>query len=79
MTAQAIKEEIANLPRQQQAEIVHFILDILVEEENFELTPELRAEIDASYEAIENGEDPGLTHEDYRAEMDRYLAQASQS
>lgn len=73
MTAQAIKREITNLPRQQQADIARFIFDILIEEEDFELTSELRAEIDESYEAIESGEDQGLTHEDYRSEMENYL------
>lgn len=79
MTAQAIKKEITNLPRQQQADIARFILDILVEEEDFELTPELRAEIDESYESIESGEDQGLTHEGYRSEMENYLTRLSKS
>jgi putative addiction module component (TIGR02574 family) len=75
MTAQAIKEEIVQLTRQQQAEIVHFIMDILVEEEDFELTDELKTEIDASYDAIENGVDKGFSHEAYRTEIDQLLAQ----
>lgn len=73
MTAQFIKEEIAKLSRREQAEIVHFIMDIMVEEDAFELTPELRAEIDASYEAVESGKDNGLGHGAYREEMNRFI------
>lgn len=79
MTAQAIKKEITNLPRQQQADIARFIFDILVAAEDFELTSELRAEIDESYEAIENGEDEGLPHEDYRSETEHYLTHLRKS
>ena len=73
MTAQSIKEEIAKLSRIEQAEIVHFIMDMMVEEAAFELTPDLRSEIDASYETVESGEDKGLGHEAYREEMDRFM------
>ncbi len=73
MTAQSIKEEIAKLSRKEQAEIVHFIMDMMVEEDKFELTPELRSEIDSSYEAVESGKDKGLDHGAYRKEMDRFM------
>ncbi|MCB0597211.1 MAG: hypothetical protein H6557_00810 [Lewinellaceae bacterium] len=73
MTAQSIKEEIAKLSRIEQAEIVHFIMDMMVEEAAFEFTLELRSEIDTSYEAIESGKDKGMDHKAYREEMDRFL------
>ncbi len=79
MTVQAIKKEIEHLPRQEQADIARFILDLLAPEEDFELTPELRAEIDASYESIESGEDQGYTHEAYRTEMNNFLSRFNKS
>lgn len=72
-TTQAIKEEIAKLSRKEQAEIVHFIMDMMVREEAFVLTSELKEEIETSYRAIESGEDKGLNATAYREEMQRFL------
>ena len=74
MTTEAIKDQIVKLSRKEQAEIVHFIMNIFVAEDDFELTPEIKSEIDASYEAVESGRDKGLTHEAYRKEMKRFLS-----
>lgn len=79
MTTEAIKSQIARLSRKEQAEIVHFIMDIIVSDENFELSPELRAEIDASYHAIETEEDKGFSPEAYREEMRRFFSSRKQS
>ena len=79
MTTNAIKDQIIKLTRREQADIVHFIMDIMVSEEDFELSLDLKAEIDASYNAIENGTDEGLTHELYRKKMDNLLSNRNKS
>lgn len=77
MLAESIKDQIVKLSRKEQAEIVHFIMDILISQEEFSLSPKLKEEIDNSYKAIESGEDKGYSHASYRAEMEQFLSKKS--
>lgn len=63
MSIQAIKEEVSKLPRPQQAELMHFMIELLASE-NFELSDKWKAELDRREEALDKGASVGKLAKD---------------
>lgn len=58
MSIQILKEELSKLSRAEQAELMHFMVELLAKD-NFELTPAWKAELDRREEALDKGTSVG--------------------
>jgi putative addiction module component (TIGR02574 family) len=63
MSVQAIKEELRKLSRAEQAELMHFMVELLASDD-FVLSEEWRAELDRREEALDNGASVGKPAKD---------------
>ncbi|MEZ4995201.1 MAG: addiction module protein [Saprospiraceae bacterium] len=58
MSIQGIKEEVRKLSRSEQAELMHYMVELLAID-NFELSEAWKAEIDRREAALDSGESVG--------------------
>lgn len=58
MSIQAIKEEVQKLNKAEQADLMHFMVELLTSDQ-FELSEEWKAELDRREAALQSGESKG--------------------
>ena len=58
MSIQAIKEEVSKLSRQEQAELIHFMVELLAKD-NFQLSEAWKDELGRREQALDKGETIG--------------------
>jgi putative addiction module component (TIGR02574 family) len=70
MSVEAIKAEITKLSHHQKVEMMHFLVDeVAGGEEEFELTEEMKAELDRREAAIKNGTARLFTWEEVKSSI----------
>ena len=63
MSIQVIKEEVSKLSKAEQAELMHFMIELLAADK-FELSDEWKAELDRRDDALENSTSIGKAARD---------------
>jgi hypothetical protein len=63
MSIQAIKDEVCKLTKPQQAELMHFMIELMTSD-NFELSDEWKKELDRREEALAKGDSIGKQAKD---------------
>ena len=58
MSIQAIKEEVSKLSREEQAELIHFMVELLAKDD-FQLSEAWKEELDRREQALDKGESIG--------------------
>ena len=58
MSIQAIKEEVSKLSREEQAELIHFMVELLAKDD-FQLSEAWKKELDRREQALDKGESIG--------------------
>ena len=71
MSIQVIKEEVSKLNKAEQAELMHFMIELLATE-NFELSDKWKAEINRREEALHSGKSVGKPAKEVLA---KYISQ----
>lgn len=71
MSIQVIKEEVSKLNRAEQAELMHFMIELLATD-NFELSTSWKTELDRREEALEKGKSIGRPAKEVLAKYIRH-------
>ena len=70
MSVDTIKIELSKLSRHQKVEIMHFLIEnVAIEEDDFELTEEVKAELNRREEAVKNGTAKLFTWEEVKSNL----------
>ena len=71
MSIQVIKEEVSKLSKSEQAELMHFMIELLATD-SFELSEEWKSELDSREDALKSGASVGKSAREVLA---KYTAQ----